>query len=79
MRFAFDYLYNVFIGILIFNLSYFVSYKLIDKLFLEIFGPYGIVLYSNKAFDNESQNGFVLRYLTFIFLLGVSFIFIFNI
>jgi NADH-ubiquinone oxidoreductase chain 5 len=77
MRFAFDYIYNVFLGVFTLNLSYFVSYRLIDKLFLEVFGPYGIILYSNKAFDDESQNGFILRYLTFIFLLGVGFVFFF--
>ena len=77
-KWFFDQMYNFYIGIPIFRLSYNNCYKLLDKGFLEMFGPYGIsnfVLYSTKQIL-KYQSGFFYNYIC-LFILGFFFLILF--
>ena len=77
-KWFFDQLYNFYIGIPIFCLAYKNCYKLLDKGFLEIFGPFGVVnfvSYSSKHILRY-QTGFFYNYIC-LFILGFFFLIVF--
>ena len=61
-----------------FKSSYIFMYKLIDKGFLEIIGPYGIVynLYNIAIKIGKLQSGYIYHYIGYIFIVLILFIFI---
>ncbi len=73
-KWFFDKLYQEIIGQNILKYSYFITYKLIDKGFLEIFGPYGITnfIYKLSLSLSKIQTGFLFNY-TFFILMGSFF------
>ena len=74
MRFGFDYLYNVYIANFAMNLSYFFSFKNIDKIFFELFGAFNIInFFSNIMFKfSHLQTGFLSHYFGFMFLMLIN-------
>ena len=70
-KWFFDKLYNESIIQYFFKFSYNISYKLIDRGIIEVFGPYGISqLITKKAYYlYQSQTGYLYHY-SFMFLLG---------
>jgi NADH-ubiquinone oxidoreductase chain 5 len=77
-KWFFDKIYYELINQNILNISYNISYKLVDKGIIEFFGPYGLLF----IFSNWSkriikiQTGFIFHYSLLIFL---SFIFLISI
>lgn len=70
----FDIVYNEFIVKSLFYFGYNISFKIIDRGFIEIIGPYGLtIIFSNlsKKFS-KFQTGYVYHY-TFILFIGVTF------
>jgi len=62
------FIYNFIVNI--FEFSYTLSYKLLDKGLIELFGPYGItyILYSKITKFNKLQSGYIYHYLGYIFI-----------
>ena len=76
MRFAFDYLYNIYLSNFAMNLGFFYTFKNIDKIFFELFGPFSLIkLVSNLMFRfSQLQTGFLSHYFGFMFLIGFNFL-----
>ena len=76
MRFAFDYLYNVYFSNFAMNLGYFFTFKNIDKIFFELFGPFSLTKFFSKIMFKFSrlQTGFLFHYFGFMFLMLVNFL-----
>jgi NADH-ubiquinone oxidoreductase chain 5 len=70
-KWFFDKLYNEFINQYFFKFSYTISYKLIDRGIIEVFGPFGLSkLIKKKAYYlYRSQTGYLYHY-SFIILLS---------
>nr|YP_010041752.1 NADH dehydrogenase subunit 5 [Cyanophora sudae]QPB15039.1 NADH dehydrogenase subunit 5 [Cyanophora sudae] len=71
-RWYFDKIYNEFVALPFISMGYAITFKLIDRGLLEMFGPVGIINKFSKFSQNLSniQSGFVYHYL-FIMLMGV--------
>jgi NADH:ubiquinone oxidoreductase subunit 5 (subunit L)/multisubunit Na+/H+ antiporter MnhA subunit len=78
-KWFFDQLYNFYVGIPIFKLAYSNCYKLLDKGFLEICGPYGITNFISYCTKQvlKYQTGFLYNYIC-LFILVFIFWFLFN-
>jgi NADH-ubiquinone oxidoreductase chain 5 len=74
-KWFFDKIYNEFLVQNVLNISYRVSYKIIDRGIVEVFGPLGLALIiSKKAFFlYKLQSGFLYHY-TLIILIGSTFV-----
>ena len=48
MRLGFDYLYNTYVSNLLLASSFFLTFKLLDKIALEVFGAKGLVFNSQR-------------------------------
>jgi NADH-ubiquinone oxidoreductase chain 5 len=75
-KWYFDHIYNYYIGHFIFWLSYSLTYKIVDKGFLEFFGPSGIssLIYTSSRKVSYFSTGLIYSYsaviiLSFLFLL----------
>ena len=70
-KWFFDKIYNEYVGQFFFSFSYNVSYKIIDRGILEIFGPMGISLVISKygLMFHKLQSGHIYHY-TFSVLIG---------
>lgn len=75
-KWFFDFTYNKYIGFSIFSFAYWVTYKVLDKGFLELIGPFGFSRFIYKISNSTSyfQNGLMYSYLnilliTFLFIL----------
>jgi hypothetical protein len=79
MRFGFDYLYNIYLANFALNLSYFFSFKNIDKIFFEVFGAFNIInFFSNIMFRfSHLQTGLLTHYFGFMFLMLINFLIFF--
>ena len=81
-KWYFDYIYNKYITINILNMGYNISFKLIDRGFIEIIGPLGLVRLFNKLSLNISnlQTGYIFNYIfsMIFFILILSSFFIIN-
>ena len=75
-KWYFDNIYNFFIVKNLLTIGYQITYILIDKGILEIFGPLGLKIIINKISINISkiQTGFIYNY-SLMFFLGVVFLF----
>nr|YP_004222736.1 NADH dehydrogenase subunit 5 [Glaucocystis nostochinearum]ADW83108.1 NADH dehydrogenase subunit 5 [Glaucocystis nostochinearum] len=73
-RWLFDKIYNEFIGLPALSFGYNISFKLLDRGFFEIFGPYGLAFVLLNFAKNTSrlQTGLLYHYI-FIFILGLTF------
>ena len=82
-KWFFDQIYNIFIIKPVFHLSYIIPFRLLDKGFIELIGPLGLVVQLNAISKKVSsfQTGLIYHY-TFIILIGVfvyiNFIFFFE-
>ena len=68
-KWFFDFFYNKFIVYSILNFGYTISYKNIDRGFLELIGPVGLTSIIKKSFSilNSLHTGQLTHYLFFIF------------
>ena len=66
-----DYIYNQYIGNKVLNACYSIFFKLIDKGFVEYFGPTGLVnMLSNLSFYiKKEHSGYLYQYLSFFFII----------
>lgn len=73
-KWFFDFLYNFFLVRFFFNFCYFISFKLIDRGFIEFFGNLSVVRFSQKLslFFSQLHSGFIFHYIFFI-IVGLSF------
>nr|YP_010338814.1 NADH dehydrogenase subunit 5 [Glaucosphaera vacuolata]UNJ18764.1 NADH dehydrogenase subunit 5 [Glaucosphaera vacuolata] len=73
-RWYWDKLYNSLIVNVFFKFGYHISFKILDRGFIEIFGPYGVVFivpkWTNKI--TELQSGYIIYYL-FLMTLSICF------
>lgn len=74
-KWFFDRVYNEFINQKALNLSYSFLYKILDKGFFELFGPYGIAFNFMKfsIYFQKTQTGYLYHYLV-LFLFSIFFI-----
>jgi len=65
-----DHIYNKYIGLVIFQTSYQVYYKRIDKGFLELFGPTLLsrLIYKLAQYSLQFQTGMIYHYVCFLCL-----------
>ena len=70
-KWFFDQLYNFYIGIPLFRLAYKNCYQLLDKGFLEIMGPFGVVNFVSycSKYILKYQTGLFYNYIC-LFILG---------
>jgi NADH:ubiquinone oxidoreductase subunit 5 (subunit L)/multisubunit Na+/H+ antiporter MnhA subunit len=75
-RWFFDYIYNRYIGYPVINIGYEYCYKLIDKGFLEFFGPTGLstIIYKIINYTIKFQTGIIYHYISMLF---ITFLYIF--
>ena len=73
-KWYFDNIYNAFFIQPVLNFSYKISFKLIDRGFIELLGPLGLIRIFSKlgSLINSLQTGFIFDYAAFI-VLGVIF------
>ena len=71
-KWYFDKIFNIYLIYPLFSCSYFVTFKLIDKGFIELFGPSGVTLLLNSLSKKVSsiQSGLIYQY-TFVLLIGI--------
>ena len=78
-----DTIYNLYIVKPVFHLSYIIPFRLFDKGFIELIGPFGLALKLNEVSKQISsfQSGLIYHY-TFVILIGVftyiNFVFFFD-
>lgn len=77
-KWYFDLLYNKYIVSFFFKVSYFVTFKYIDRGVLEYLGPLGLVRAFNSLSNNLSklQSGYVFHYIFLIILSLISTVFL---
>ena len=73
-KWFFDFFYNSFIVKYFLNFCYFISFKLIDRGLIEIFGNLGLVNISSKLslIFSKFHSGFIYHYI-FLIILSLSF------
>ena len=74
-KWFFDKIYNEYISQYFFTISYTVTYKIIDRGIIEIFGPMGLSsIITKKALSiSKLQTGYLYHY-TFLMLIGLTII-----
>ena len=74
-KWFFDKVYNEYIGQFFFTSSYTVTYKIIDRGIIEIFGPMGLssIITKKAAYIGKMQTGYLYHY-TFLILTGLTLI-----
>jgi len=74
-KWFFDKIYNEYLGQFFFTISYTVTYKMIDRGIIEVFGPMGLSsILSKKGFNiSKLQTGYLYHY-TFVMLVGLTFV-----
>ncbi len=79
-KWFFDYLYNSYIVKPIFVWGHNVSYKILDRGFIEFFGPLGIskLIYSLSLLVSSLQSGLIYNYALTIFLFATLFLSFFS-
>ena len=66
-------MYNEYIGQFFFTISYTVTYKIIDRGIIEVFGPMGLssVIAKKASYVSKLQTGYLYHY-TFLMLTGLT-------
>lgn len=74
-KWFFDKVYNEYIGQFFFTISYSLTYKIIDRGFIEIFGPLGLssVISKKGLYLSRLQTGYLYHY-TLLMLTGLTII-----
>lgn len=74
-KWFFDKVYNEYIGQFFFTISYTITYKIIDRGIVEIFGPMGLssIITKKATFIAKMQTGYLYHY-TFLILTGLTLI-----
>ena len=74
-KWFFDKIYNEYVGQFFFTFGYNISYKIIDRGIIEIFGPMGLSTSISKKSSNitKLQSGYIYHY-TLLILLGTTLI-----
>jgi NADH-ubiquinone oxidoreductase chain 5 len=74
-KWFFDKIYNEYISQYFFTISYTVTYKIIDRGIIEIFGPMGLssIITKKALFISKLQTGYLYHY-TFLMLIGLTII-----
>lgn len=74
-KWFFDKVYNEHVGQFFFTISYTVTYKIIDRGIIEIFGPMGLssIITKKAAYISKMQTGYLYHY-TFLILTGLTLI-----
>lgn len=74
-KWFFDKIFNEYVAQLVLNFGYRVSYKIIDRGIIEIFGPLGLTIIISKKANllYKLQSGFLYHY-TLLILIGSTFI-----
>nr|YP_009557773.1 NADH dehydrogenase subunit 5 [Paravannella minima]QBC73412.1 NADH dehydrogenase subunit 5 [Paravannella minima] len=74
-KWYFDQIYYYFVILPSLNFGYYVTFKTLDRGFIEIFGPLGIVRIFNFISEkmNKLHSGFIFHYV-FIMMIGICFI-----
>nr|YP_009350049.1 NADH dehydrogenase subunit 5 [Spongospora subterranea]AIK19920.1 NADH dehydrogenase subunit 5 [Spongospora subterranea] len=72
-KWLFDKIYNVYLLVPFFHFSYQIPFKVLDKGFIELFGPLGLTISLNNVSKKISnlQTGLIYHY-TFIILAGIT-------
>ena len=78
-KWFFDKIYNEYFVQSLLNISYRVSYKIIDRGIIEVFGPLGLTVIISKNANNlyKLQSGLLYHY-TLIILISITFILVFK-
>nr|YP_010208911.1 NADH dehydrogenase subunit 5 [Skeletonema subsalsum]YP_010208950.1 NADH dehydrogenase subunit 5 [Skeletonema potamos]UBA16221.1 NADH dehydrogenase subunit 5 [Skeletonema subsalsum]UBA16260.1 NADH dehydrogenase subunit 5 [Skeletonema potamos] len=74
-KWFFDKVYNEYIGQFFFTISYTITYKIIDRGIVEIFGPMGLssIITKKATYIAKMQTGYLYHY-TFLILTGLTLI-----
>jgi len=74
-KWFFDKVYNEYISQLFFTISYTITYKIIDRGIIEIFGPMGLssIIAKKASYISKLQTGYLYHY-TFLMLTGLTLI-----
>lgn len=66
-------MYNEYIGQFFFTISYTVTYKIIDRGIIEVFGPMGLssIISKKASYISKLQTGYLYHY-TFLMLTGLT-------
>ena len=72
-KWFFDKVYNEQIGQFFFTISYTITYKIIDRGIIEIFGPMGLssIITKKAGYIAKMQTGYLYHY-TFLILTGLT-------
>jgi NADH-ubiquinone oxidoreductase chain 5 len=72
-KWFFDKVYNEYISQLFFVVSYTITYKIIDRGIIEIFGPMGLssIITKKASHISKLQTGYLYHY-TFLMLIGLT-------
>jgi hypothetical protein len=78
-KWYFDLIYNHFILKIFFFFSYFISFKLIDRGFIELFGSLGLIRFSKNysIILSKFHSGFIYHYI-FLIIMGCCCFFLFS-
>jgi NADH-ubiquinone oxidoreductase chain 5 len=74
-KWFFDKVYNEYISQFFFNISYTITYKIIDRGIIEVFGPMGLssIITKKASSISKLQTGYLYHY-TFFLLTGLTLI-----
>ena len=74
-KWFFDKVYNEYISQLFFTISYTLTYKIIDRGIIEVFGPMGLssTITKKASYISKLQTGYLYHY-TFLMLSGLTLI-----
>jgi len=72
-KWFFDKVYNEYVGQFFFTSSYTVTYKIIDRGIIEVFGPMGLssIITKKASYISKLQTGYLYHY-TFLMLSGLT-------
>jgi len=72
-KWFFDKVYNEYISQLFFTISYTITYKIIDRGIIEVFGPMGLssIIVKKASGISKLQTGYLYHY-TFLMLTGLT-------
>ena len=74
-KWFFDKVYNEYVSQFFFTISYTITYKIIDRGIIEIFGPMGLssIITKKATYIAKMQTGYLYHY-TFVILTGLTLI-----
>jgi NADH-ubiquinone oxidoreductase chain 5 len=72
-KWFFDKVYNEYVGQFFFTISYTITYKIIDRGIIEVFGPMGLssIITKKASYISKLQTSYLYHY-TFFILIGLT-------